>query len=104
MQPTDTSVAVEMDARKFMLSIARWNSETGPSFRECLLTALLQAALFRESEKLAETIAQEFEVASSTVLRWAQGVERPHLLLQRRVVAALHRELELALTPSSLTA
>jgi len=36
-------------------------------------------------------LAREFQVAESTVSRWASGVARPHPRIQRLVVASLSR-------------
>lgn len=99
MPSEDTAVSVEMDSRKFMRTIERWDAET-PPFRVCLLTAILHLLIFNESASVVNVLAEEFEVSPSAVIRWAQGTASPHLLLQKRVVAALHRELEIALTPS----
>jgi hypothetical protein len=99
MSAQDTSVRIEMDSRKFMGTIEQWDAES-PSFRECLLTVMLHLLLYRESAAVVNDLAEEFEVAPSTVIRWAQGTATPHHLVQKRVVAAIHRELELALTPS----
>ncbi len=99
MPPEDTSVRVELDTRKFMRAIEEWDGQS-PPFRECLLNGFLLLLVMNESAQAVPDLAEEFEVASSTVIRWSQGTARPHLLVQRRVVAAIHRELELALTPS----
>jgi len=36
-------------------------------------------------------LADEFQVAESTVSRWAHGVARPHPRLQRLIVASLEK-------------
>lgn len=99
MPSEDTSVRVEMDTRKFMRILDEWDGQS-PSFRECLLNAFLLLLVMNESAKVVSDLAEEFEVAPSTVIRWSQGTTRPHHIVQRRVIAAIHRELELALTPS----
>jgi hypothetical protein len=99
MIDSDSSIRLEMDSRKFMRQIERWHVGD-PPFQECLLTGLVHLSLFHDRPTFIRVLADEFEVQTGTVLRWIQGVERPHFLLQRRVVAAVYRELELALTPS----
>lgn len=99
MTDTDSSIRLEMDSRKFMGLIKNWRVGD-PPFNECLLTGLVHLSLFYDRPTFVHVLADEFEVTAGTVLRWTQGVERPHFLLQRRVVASVYRELELALTPS----
>lgn len=99
MDDTDSSIRLEMDSRKFMRQIEKWRVGD-PPFHECLLTGLVHLSLFHDRPTFVRVLADEFEVAPSTVLRWTQGIERPHFILQKRVVAAVYRELELALTPS----
>jgi predicted transcriptional regulator len=36
-------------------------------------------------------LARQFEVAESTVSRWAKGYARPHLLVQQHVVSSLKK-------------
>lgn len=101
MPSEDTSVRIEMDARKFMRTLEEWDGQS-PSFRECLLNAFLLLLVMDESAKVVADLAEEFEVAPSSVIRWSLGTSRhrPHLLVQRRIITAILRELELALTPS----
>lgn len=101
MPSEDTSVRVEMDARKFMRTLKEWDGRS-PPFRECLLNAFLLLLVMNESAKVVSDLAEEFEVGPSTVISWSQGTSRhpPHLLLQRRVIDAIRREFDLALTPS----
>lgn len=42
-------------------------------------------------------LASEFEVAESTVSRWANGVARPHPLAQKLIVAAIEKRTRNAL-------
>jgi hypothetical protein len=42
------------------------------------------------SEGLLRAVAAEFEVAESTVSRWARGVSRPHPSIQKQVLVWLH--------------
>lgn len=98
MQSQDSTIRIETDARKFMQTLSAWSPEAAP-FNECLMTGLLHLSLFDVRPSFIEVLAGEFEVGRGTVLRWAQGVERPHFILQRRVVAGIQRELELALSP-----
>lgn len=45
-------------------------------------------------------LASEFEVAESTVSRWANGVARPHPRAQRLIVAAIEKRVRNALRAS----
>ena len=42
-------------------------------------------------------LASEFEVAESTVSRWANGVARPHPRAQKSIVAAIEKRVQNAL-------
>ena len=42
-------------------------------------------------------LASEFEVAESTVSRWANGVARPHPHAQKLIVAAIEKRIQNAL-------
>ena len=96
---SDTSIDLEIDARKFMKRITGWDGAS-PPFRECVLAALLHMLLFQESVRVAGDLAQEFDVEPGMIYRWANGTVRPHILVQHRIVDAFHRELEIALTPA----
>jgi hypothetical protein len=99
MHHHDTALRIETDARAFMRQLDEWDGDSLP-FRACVMTAMLHLLLFHEKDVLADTLAAEFEVPTGTVFRWANGTVKPHILVQRRVVVALRRELEIALTPS----
>ena len=100
----DTSVHLETDARKFMRTLERWRPSASdvPEFRVCLQNTLFLMTLWNEGTTLIRELAAEFEVPPHTVLRWVNGTEKPHFVLQRRVIGALYRELDLALTPAAL--
>lgn len=51
-------------------------------FRELIYNYILDDD---EVPERARAIAAEFEVATSTVLRWATGTARPHPLIQAQV-------------------
>ncbi|HTK04020.1 MAG TPA: hypothetical protein VL500_00380 [Candidatus Eisenbacteria bacterium] len=96
MPAEETSVSIELDARKFMRTLDEWAPGKGPPLRECLLTALTHMAIYGEADEFTRVIAAEFDIDKSTILRWAQGVQRPHFVLEKRVIAALRREFDLA--------
>ncbi|HTM69028.1 MAG TPA: hypothetical protein VL426_07085 [Candidatus Binatia bacterium] len=100
MEASDTSVHLELDARKFMSQIERW-SPAGLPFKVCMQNTLFLMTLWNEGTSLIRELAVEFECSPHSVLRWANGTETPHFTLQRRIVASLHRELDLALSPAS---
>jgi ribosome-binding protein aMBF1 (putative translation factor) len=53
--------------------------------------AELVEASFQVFGTFQRELAHEFEVAVSTVSRWAKGTARPHPLLQKQIVRSLHR-------------
>lgn len=40
--------------------------------------------------KIVIALSDEFEVAQSTVIRWANGVSRPHPSLQTMILSRVH--------------
>ncbi len=59
--------------------------ESDEKFAKIIDTATKTLGLYQRD------LASEFEVAESTVSRWATGVARPHPRLQRLIVAFLSR-------------
>lgn len=51
-------------------------------------------ASFRVLGTFQRDLAREFEVAISTVSRWAKGTARPYPLIQKQIVQALQRRVK----------
>ncbi|HWO18429.1 MAG TPA: hypothetical protein VNO30_06620 [Kofleriaceae bacterium] len=56
--------------------------------------AKILAASFEVLGTLQHDLAVEFEVAESTVSRWAKGTARPHPRIQKQVIRSLQRRAE----------
>jgi hypothetical protein len=85
---------------EYVQLFSKW--EAGPSVD--LFSRIVAGAdvLARSQRELAE----QFEVAESTVSRWAKGYARPHPRVQRYVVSTLRKQVLRAMkarTPEALT-
>ena len=49
------------------------------------------------SGRYQRELAAEFEVAESTVSRWARGIARPHPRMQKLIVGAIEKRIQSAL-------
>jgi hypothetical protein len=63
---------------------ASWDGST-EAFRHIVAEALHTLGVYQHE------LARSFQVADSTVSRWASGVARPHPRLQRLIVTSIHR-------------
>ena len=77
-----------MTAEQFESACNAWLSEKDPSTDGF---AQLVSAAFQVFGTFQRELAREFEVAVSTVSRWAKGSARPHPLLQKQIVKSLLR-------------
>lgn len=75
-------------AEMFETACNAWLSEKESSTAKF---AELVGASFQVFGTFQRELAQEFEVAVSTVSRWAKGTARPHPLLQKQIVRSLLR-------------
>jgi hypothetical protein len=71
---------------------AKWDG-TREGFRDIVAGTISLGLYLRE-------LAADFEVAESTVSRWARGIARPHPRLQKLVVADIERRVQSALKSS----
>jgi ribosome-binding protein aMBF1 (putative translation factor) len=73
---------------KFENACTAWLSEKDASIET--FAGIIEAS-FEVFGTLQRDLSTEFEVAISTVSRWAKGTARPHPLLQKQIVRSLHR-------------
>lgn len=62
----------------------RWNGSS-EGFAQVISTAVHSLGLYQRE------LANQFQVADSTVSRWASGIARPHPRLQKIIVASILR-------------
>ena len=80
-----------MTPEQFESTCVAWLTQKDPStqaFAELVGASLQVFGTFQRE------LAHEFEVATSTVSRWAKGTARPHPLLQKQIVRALLRRVK----------
>jgi transcriptional regulator with XRE-family HTH domain len=78
-----------MDLKELKRVCSEWN-QSSEGF--CgIVSATVSAGLYQRE------LAAEFEVAESTVSRWSRGIARPHLRMQRLIVAAIEKRIQRAL-------
>lgn len=80
-----------MTAEQFETACNAWLIEKETSTEAF---AELVGASFQVFGTFQRELAHEFEVAVSTVSRWAKGTARPHPLLQKQIVRSLHRRVK----------
>ena len=80
-----------MTPEMFDAACNAWLSEKEPSTESF---GKLVGASFQVFGTFQRELAHEFEVAVSTVSRWAKGTARPHPLLQRQIVRSLLRRVK----------
>jgi transcriptional regulator with XRE-family HTH domain len=68
---------------------SRWDKSSG-GFGQIVASTISLGLYQRE-------LAAEFEVAESTVSRWARGIARPHPRMQKLIVAAIEKRIQGAL-------
>jgi hypothetical protein len=80
-----------MTLENFEAACSAWLSANEPSTETF---AKLVEASFHVFGTFQRELAHEFEVAVSTVSRWAKGTARPHPLMQKQIVRSLHRRVK----------
>lgn len=75
-----------MNIDAFKAECENWDGSSS-SFARTIRLAL------EESLTSPEELANEFQVAPATVVRWSQGVTVPLPAMQKRVVKVIHQEL-----------
>ncbi len=65
-----------------------WLHDSNKLTRTLAFPSVLTAAS-KALDVLPLTLAKEFEVTHTTVLRWMQGTARPHPLIQKQVIENL---------------
>ncbi len=80
-----------MTPEMFEATCNAWLSEKEPSTEKF---SELVGASFQVFGTFQRELAHEFEVAVSTVSRWAKGTARPHPLLQKQIVKSLLRRVK----------
>lgn len=66
---------------------SQWDSKSSEDFARIVASAVQTLGLY------VREFATEFEVAESTVSRWANGIARPHPRVQRLIVAAIEKRI-----------
>lgn len=85
-----------MDLKQFKGLCGSW-AQSSEQFAAIIDSATPVLGLYRKE------LAAEFEVAESTVSRWATGVAKPHPRVQRMIVASLEKRVSKMLKAQSLT-
>jgi len=80
-----------MTQEQFEAACTAWLSQKESSTETF---AVLVDASFQVFGTFQRELAHEFEVAVSTVSRWAKGTARPHPLMQKQIVRALLRRVK----------
>ena len=66
---------------------SQWDNKSSEGFARIVASAVQTLGLY------VREFAAEFEVAESTVSRWANGIARPHPRVQRLIVAAIEKRI-----------
>jgi hypothetical protein len=77
-----------MTVKQFEQDCFKWLAS---SRRTARAFSVLVGSSFVALGTVQRELAEEFEVAISTVSRWASGLARPHPRLQKQIVQALAR-------------
>lgn len=80
-----------MTPEMFEAACNAWLSEKEPSTESF---GTLVGESFQVFGTFQRELAHEFEVAVSTVSRWAKGTARPHPLMQKQIVRSLFRRVK----------
>lgn len=73
-----------MDAQKVATLCSEWDGSS-ESFAQIVEAAVRTLGLYQRE------LANEFQVADSTVSRWANGIARPHPRLQKMILASIRK-------------
>ncbi len=73
-----------MSAEAITKLCSEWDGSSG-SFAQIVEAAVRTLGLYQRE------LANEFQVADSTVSRWANGIARPHPRLQKMILASIER-------------
>jgi ribosome-binding protein aMBF1 (putative translation factor) len=73
-----------MDTQQFLDLCRSWDSSS-QQFKEIVQSASQVLGVYRKE------VAAEFEVAESTVSRWASGAAKPHPIIQKQIIASLEK-------------
>ena len=79
-----------MDLTDLKLLCSQWD-KSSVGFARIVAATVQTLGLYQRE------LAAEFEVAESTVSRWANGVARPHPRAQKSIVAAIEKRVRNAL-------
>lgn len=86
-----------MNPQEFEKKVSAWLSDaknaSSAEFAAILAAASTALGMFQRD------LAVEFEVAESTVSRWAKGTARPHPRIQKQIVRSLQRRVNKLITP-----
>jgi len=81
---------MDMDLMHLQQLCSKWD-KSSEGFARIVAATVQTLGLYQHE------LASQFEVAESTVSRWANGVARPHPLAQKSIVAAIEKRARNAL-------
>ena len=73
-----------MDAEEITKLCSEWNGSS-EAFAQVVEAAVRTLGLYQRE------LANEFQVADSTVSRWANGIARPHPRLQKMILTSIEK-------------